>query len=56
MELTKNEKSIIKHLSSLKIVSIIITIFGILSLLLGLYSTFFRYRRWSQKFGQCVKL
>lgn len=42
MQLTRNEKSVLKYLPSLKIVSMIITLFGLASLFLGTYANFFR--------------
>ncbi len=42
MELNKSEKSILKHISSLKAVSTIITLFGLVGFFLGLFSIFFR--------------
>lgn len=42
MELTKSQEYTVKHLVSLKILSITMALFGLLGLFLGLYATFFR--------------
>jgi hypothetical protein len=42
IQLTKTQKSIIKHLGHLKLLSIFFALFGILGFLLGLYSFFYR--------------
>ena len=42
MQLTKNEKSVLKYLLTLKTVSMIIKLLGLASLFLGIYAIFFR--------------